>query len=184
MVTEYLAIITRLGKHKAHLQLLVFKQKWLAKDVEDRKKICIIVGDLKVKRNAKSTFAPTVVSNLTRLLLQNEVIRGAHRTTKYIGGAYLFGKPTPPEAPDGHALFVRAPKGFSALGVAEADNQRRPVYFEVVDNLPGRQDVGRIWVGCYDELLQEEPQALIGVVFTPPVVDQRVYCMVRGGGLI
>jgi len=92
----------------------------------------------------------------------------------------FFGKPSPPEAPGGRALFVRVPNGFSALGDAEADDQGRPMYFEVVGNLPGRQDAGRIWGECYDKFLQEELQKLIGVGFTPSVVDPRVYYMVRG----
>jgi len=43
---EYLATIARLGKRKVHLQklVIVFKQKWLAKNVKDRKKVRITVG--------------------------------------------------------------------------------------------------------------------------------------------
>ena len=48
---DYAAALRQHGKHKVHLQklVLVFKQKWLAKNVPDRKKARLTVGDLKVR---------------------------------------------------------------------------------------------------------------------------------------
>jgi len=45
-----------------HLQklVLVFKQKWLAKNIPDRKKVRMTVGDLKVRGKGNNTAAGTV----------------------------------------------------------------------------------------------------------------------------
>jgi hypothetical protein len=121
-----------------------------------------------------------VAFDSTRLLVQIGVLRGAKRTTKDVGGAYLWGTPTPPEAEHGRALFVKVPPGFAHFGFPETDKQGRPMYFEIVGNLPGRQDAGRIWGGCYDKFLCKELKELIGVGFRPSVVDPRIYMLVRG----
>ena len=82
------------------------------------------------------------------------MLRGARRTTKDVGGAYLFGKSTPPTAPGDRFLIVPVPPGFGQFGdYPEKDEQGRQNNFEVVGNLPGRQDAGRIWGGCFDEFL-------------------------------
>jgi len=62
----YDALLARLGKGKVHLKrlVIVFKQKWLAKNVPDRKKVRLTVGDLKVC--GKVAYAPTVGYDSTR----------------------------------------------------------------------------------------------------------------------
>jgi len=179
---DYAAALRQHGKHKVHLQklVLVFKQKWLAKNVPDRKKVRMTVGDLKVRGKVDNTYAPTVAFDSTRLLIQLGVLRGAQRTTKDVGGAYLFGTPTPPTEPGGRFLFVPVPPGFAEFGYPEKDERGRQNYFEVVGNLPGRQDAGRVWGECYDKFLLTELKDTIGVGFKQSVVDRRIYYMVRG----
>ena len=93
----------------------------------------------------------------------------------------MFGTPTPPEAKGGRYLFVEVPKGFTQFGYPEFDEHGNRNYFEVVGNLPGRQDAGRIWGECYDEfLLTELKDKYIGIGFAQSIVDRRVYYMVRG----
>ena len=108
---DYDRTLALFGPTKVHLQhlVLVFKQKWLAKNDKDRKKVRLTVGDMKVKGKVENTYAPTVAFDSTRLLIQLGVRRGARRTTKGVSGAYLFGKPTPPEADGGRFLFVKVP---------------------------------------------------------------------------
>ena len=161
----------------------MFKQKWLAKNVKDRKKVRLTVGDMKVKGKVENTYAPTVAFDSTRLLIQLGVLRGARRTTKDVSGAYLFGKPTPPEADGGRFLFVKVPPGFDKINKAwaEKDADGRQNYFEVVGNMPGRQDAGRVWGECYDHFLMTElKEKYIGLGFTQSIVDRRIYYMVRG----
>ena len=177
------ALVLKHGRDKVHRQklVLVFKQKWLAKNVKDRKKVRLTVGDLKVRGKVENTYAPTVAFDSTRLLIQLGVLRGARRTTKDVGGAYLFGKPTPPAEPGGRFLIVPVPPGFGQFGkYPEKDEHGRQNYFEVVGNLPGRQDAGRIWGECYDEFLLTELKEKIGVAFKQSIVDRRIYYMVRG----
>ena len=52
----------------------------------------VTVGDLKVRGKVENSYAPTVAFDSTRLLVQIGVLRGAKRTTKDVGGAYLWGK--------------------------------------------------------------------------------------------
>jgi len=152
----------------------------LQKNVPDRKKVRLAVGDIKVRGKVDNTYAPTVAFDSTRLLIQLGVLRGARRTTKDVGGAYLFGTPTPPTEPGGRFLFVPVPPGFAEFGYPEKDERGRQNYFEVVGNLPGRQDAGRVWGGCYDKFLLTELKGTIGVGFKQSVVDRRIYYMVRG----
>ena len=45
----------------------------------------------------------------------------------------------------GRVIFVIAPHGWGALGFPETDSSGRRVRYQVVRNVPGRQDAGRIW---------------------------------------
>ena len=111
---HYKSLLDRLGDDKVHTQklVLVFKQKWLAKNVKDRKKMRLTVGDEKRKFKVENTFAPTVGYDSTRFLIQLGVLRGSRRTTKDVGGAYLFGTPTPPRGGRGALPLRPGPAGL------------------------------------------------------------------------
>ena len=118
----------------------------------------LTVGDLKVRGKVDNTYTPAAAFDSTRLLIQLGVLRGARRTTKDVGGAYLFGTPTPPTEPGGRFLFVPAPPGSAEFGYPEKDERGRQNYFEVVGNLPGRQGAGRVWGECYGKFLLTKPR--------------------------
>jgi len=109
---DYAAALRQHGKHKADLQklVLVFKQKWLAKNVPDRKKVRLTVGDLKVRDKVENTYAPTVAFDSTRLLIQLGVLRGARRTTKDVGGASSLARPPRRLSPAGASSSSRSPR--------------------------------------------------------------------------
>jgi hypothetical protein len=63
---------------------------------------------------------------------------------------------------------VFAPKGWAALGFPEVDSEGRKVRYQVVRNVPGRQDAGRIWQSRYDKFMLSQ-------AFTQSIVDRRVF---------
>ena len=68
----------------------------------------------------------------------------------------------------GRIIFVFSPKGWAALGFPEVDSEGRKVRYQVVRNVPGRQDAGCIWQSRYD-------QFMLGQMFTQSIVDRRVF---------
>ena len=94
---HFKSLQARLGPGKVHKQhlVLVFKQKWLAKNVMDHKKVRLTAADEKRRGKVESTFAPTVGYDSTRFPIQLGVLRGPRRTTMDVGSACLFGTPPP-----------------------------------------------------------------------------------------
>jgi len=68
----------------------------------------------------------------------------------------------------GRVLVVPAPAGWAALGFPEIDSAGCRVFYQVVRNVPGRQDAGRIWQMKYDTFFAEQN-------FTQSIVDRRVF---------
>ena len=65
-------------------------------------------------------------------------------------------------------IFVLAPHGWGALGFPETDSSGRRVRYQVVRNVPGRQDAGRIWQTKYDKFFKVHN-------FSQSIVDRRVF---------
>ena len=68
----------------------------------------------------------------------------------------------------GRVLFADAPHGWGDLGFPEFDNQGGRLHYEIVSNVPGRQDAGRIWMTRYDKFFATQG-------FSQSIVDRRVF---------
>ena len=72
-------------------------------------------------------------------------------------------------------LIVTAPAGWGQLRFPEVDAQGYKVHYQVVRNVPGRQDAGRIWQTRYDGFFASQQ-------FTQSIVDRRVFYKHLPGG--
>ena len=143
--------------------------KTLADDTPGRLKVRTVVTD--VAKNSTftgETYSGAVDDSSIRFLLAATLGRlGLRRYVLDVKGAYYQGEVLSPEN-GGRVIFVFAPKGWAALGFPEVDSEGRKVRYQVVRNVPGRQDAGRIWQARYDLFM-------LGQKFTQSIVDRRVF---------
>jgi hypothetical protein len=92
---------------------------------------------------------------------------GLKRRMLDVKSAYYQGDVDTPEE-GGRVIFVLAPHGWGALGFPETDSSGRRVRYQVVRNVPGRQDAGRIWQTKYDKFFKVHN-------FSQSIVDRRVF---------
>ena len=115
--------LARPGKGMVHLQrpVLVFKQRWLAKNAKNRKKVRLAVCDMEVKGKVEKTYAPTVGYDSTRFLIQLGVLRGSRRTTKDVGGTSSARQP-PPRRKGGAATSSRSRRASATSATRRRTN--------------------------------------------------------------
>ena len=54
---------------------------------------------------------------------------------------------------DGRAIFCRIPKGLEEFAFPSTDKEGKQLYWEVVGNMPGRQEAGKTWFQEYREFI-------------------------------
>ena len=143
-------------------------EKLMADGKHARLKVRLVLADIRGVFPIDRTFSATVNDETIRFLESFLLGRkGAKRRVLDVKGAYFEGKvPTPEEG--GRVLYARVPPGWSEFGYPEYDSSGGRNYFQVVGNVPGRQDAGVIWQDEYDAWLSGEG-------FTQSIVDRRVF---------
>jgi len=159
------------GKNKVIVQHSSMPGKWKRNAAGEvtRAKARWVIADLKCRFRLENTFAATLAPATHRLLVQLGVmLPGATFGTLDCAGAYFNGTPIPPEEEGGRALFTEVPAGWEEFGFAQFDERGDKQYFEVVGNMPGRQDAGRVWAKAYSEKLEQWG-------FKASIVDTRLF---------
>jgi hypothetical protein len=82
-----------------------------------------------------------------------------------VQGAYYLGDVPLPED-GGRVLFADAPAGWGELGFPEFDEFGGRLHYQVVSNVPGRQDAGRVWMTRYDKFFAAQG-------FSQSIVDRH-----------
>jgi hypothetical protein len=167
---EYRAIKLKYGERVEHIHVMTLGSvKTLADGTPGRLKVRTVVTD--VAKNSTftgETYSGAVDDSSIRFLLAATLGRpGLKRYILDVKGAYYQGTVPSPED-GGRIIFVFAPKGWAALGFPEVDSEGRKVRYQVVRNVPGRQDAGRIWQSRYDKFMLSQ-------AFTQSIVDRRVF---------
>ena len=167
------------GKRVEILRILTLASVKIKADGEEgRHKVRLVVTD--VADGPGSTFTgdtfsgtidPAVVRWLSAITLGRP---GIKRRILDVKGAYYEGTVLSPEE-GGRVLFAEVPSGWSQLGFPEVDARGNKLYYQILKNIPGRRDAGRIWAAHYDRFLLAQG-------FTQSIVELRLFYKHLPGG--
>jgi hypothetical protein len=165
----YLDCVERYGSRVEHINVMTLGSvKTLADGTPGRNKVRVVVTDVANDTFTGETFSGAIEPCTVRWLLNATLGRlGLKRRMLDVKSAYYQGDVATPEE-GGRVIFVLAPHGWGALGFPETDSSGRRVRYQVVRNVPGRQDAGRIWQTKYDKFFKVHN-------FSQSIVDRRVF---------
>jgi len=167
---QYLAFKRQYGARVENINVMTLGSvKTLADGTPGRLKVRTVVTDIKKHSTfTGKTYSGAVDDSTICLLTAAKLGRpGLRRRILDVKAAYYQGEVASLEQ-GGRVLFVKASDGWAELGFPEFDSDGRKVRYQVVRNVPGRQDAGRIWQTRYDGFLAAQQ-------FTQSIVDRRVF---------
>jgi len=165
------AAIAKWGKDRVSLRHIVYacKVKKNAKGEITQIKVRGCVGDATRFGKVPDTYSATVAPSSRRLLAQlMAMYPDATSAQNDVRGAYYCGKPVPPEE-GGRCLFCFIPPEMEEYGFPQYDENGQRNLLEIIGNIPGRQEAGKIWGEEYTRFLVKE----CGMVQSQ--VDRRLF---------
>ena len=135
------------------------------------RKFRITAADARSRVGSKfsaETYSGAIDGSTVRFLTNITLGRGGVLRFLDVKGAYFEGTKVLPGEPGGRSIWAPVPEGWDVFGyyARAADGSRN--WFEVMGNVPGLRDAGRVWAADNDDFL-------LGEGFVQSVVDRRVF---------
>jgi hypothetical protein len=169
------------GTDRVDLRYMIYqcKVKHNAKGEVTKYKVRGCVADSTDLKKVDDTFSAAVLP-VSRRLVAQVLAMFPHATSAQndVQGAYYYGTPTAYED-GGRILLCHIPDELVEYGFPQHDENGNRNYIEVVGNIPGRQEAGRIWGDEYTSFLTGSSCAL-----SQSEVDRRIVFTHDAAGFI